>query len=98
MKRIKIIINESIDKFLEDEEKVNAINSSIIRMGRMRLQKVAEKEDIDSLITSLRIEKDILSFAAESYASINETEIFDEIANCIEQYDIIENELLALKG
>ena len=99
MNGIRIIVNEQLAPFTAKKMEENeGVSLSILRMGKMRLQKVAEEENIDKLIEAIHIEREILGYAAELYAAANQEEIFDNITECIEEYIRIEDELLALKG
>ena len=100
MKGIRIVIN---DKFTDINqrrvEESDAVALTTIRASRIRLQQLVsdEKTDIDKIVNGLQIEMDVLSYAAERYADINEEDIFNILTECVEDYKELRDELLSMK-
>jgi len=101
MKKVRIIINDSFSDINQKRvEEADGLALSTIRASRFRLQQVIPDEEeppIDKIVDALQIEIDVLSYAAERYADINETLVFDILAECIEDYKGIRDQLLSMK-
>lgn len=101
MKTVRIIINDKFNDINQKRvEESDGISLSAIRASRLRLQEVLFEQEtvpVDKLVDAVQVEIDVLSYAAERYADINEEGVFAALNQCVEDYKELRDELLSMK-